>query len=81
MDKYVDTGALLQVLIVSVLGGAGLVAVFAVGLVGTSYASAGTTGEPSRGRRTAGLSLAAVSFAVVAAGVVLGIYAMLNKPA
>jgi hypothetical protein len=79
MDKYVDGPALLQVLIASVLGGAGLVAVFAVGLVGTSFA--GPTGETSPGRRAAGLSLAAVSFIVVGAGVVLGIYAMLHKPA
>jgi hypothetical protein len=38
MDKYVDTGALLQVLVAGILGGAGLVAVFAIGLVGTSVA-------------------------------------------
>jgi hypothetical protein len=82
MDKYVDTGALLQVLVVSVIGGAGLVAMFAVGLVGTSYASAGTEGQTSSpSRRAAGLSLAAISFILVAAGVVLGIYAMLKKPA
>jgi hypothetical protein len=81
MDKYVDTNALLQVLVASILGGAGLVAVFALGLVGTSYASAGTTGQTSATRRVAGLSLAAISFLIVAAGVVLGIYAMLKKPA
>jgi hypothetical protein len=77
MDKYVDGAALLKVLIASLLGGAGLVAVFAVGLVGTSMA-----GGPQQtgGRRVAGLSLAAVSFLIVAAGVVLGIYAMLKKP-
>jgi hypothetical protein len=79
MDKYVDTGALLQVLVASILGGAGLVAVFAVGLVGTSFA--GTSGQTTTGRRVAGLSLAGFSFLVVAAGVVLGIYAMLHKPA
>ncbi len=78
MDKYVDGGALLQVLIASILGGAGLVAVFAVGLVGTSIA--GTQGQSSA-RRAAGLSLAGASFLIVVAGVVLGIYAMLNKPA
>ena len=78
MDKYVDSHALLQVLVASLLGGAGLAATFAMGLVGTSIA--GTEGE-SASRRAAGLSLATVSFAVVAAGVLLGIYAMLNKPA
>jgi len=81
MDKYVDTNALLQVLLASILGGAGLVAVFAMGLVGTSYASTGTTGQASSARRAAGLSLAAISFLIVVAGVVLGIYAMLKKPA
>jgi hypothetical protein len=79
MDKYVDTSALLQVLVASLLGGAGLVAVFAVGLVGTSMA--GQHGTTSPGRRAAGFSLATVSFLVVIGGVVLGIYAMLNKPA
>jgi len=81
MDKYVDTNALLQVLVASILGGAGLVAVFALGLVGTSYASTGTNGQTSPTRRAAGLSLAAIAFLIVAAGVVLGIYAMLKKPA
>jgi hypothetical protein len=80
MDKYVDTGALLQVILASVLGGAGLVAVFSLGLVGTSFAGP-SSGRATAGRRVAGLSLAAVSFLIVAAGVVLGIYAMLHKPA
>lgn len=80
MDKYVDTGALLQVLVASLLGGAGLVAVFAVGLVGTSFAGP-SSGQTTTGRRLAGLSLAAISFLIVAAGVVTGIYAMLHKPA
>jgi hypothetical protein len=79
MDKYVDTGALLQVLFASILGGAGLVAVFAVGLVGTTFA--GSSGQTTTGRRVTGLGLAAISFLIVAAGVVLGIYAMLRKPA
>jgi len=80
MDKYVDTSALLQVLVASVLGGAGLVALFAVGLVGTSIAGGGASTPASPGRRMAGLGLAAVAFLVVVAGVVLGIVAMLNKP-
>jgi hypothetical protein len=81
MDKYVDSGALLQVLVASILGGAGLVAVFALGLVGTSLAGAGTSEHTAPALRIAGMSLAAVSFLIVVAGVVLGIYAMLHKPA
>jgi hypothetical protein len=78
MDKYVDVGALLQVLVTSLLGGAGLVAVFSLGVVGTSMAE--EAGETTGGRRFAGLALASVSFLVVALGVVLGVYAMLSKP-
>jgi hypothetical protein len=81
MDKYVDGPALLQVLIASLLGGAGLVAVYALGLVGLSLAGADGDGHARPGRRGAGLSLAALSFLVVAVGVVLGVYAMLHKPA
>jgi hypothetical protein len=81
MDKYVDGPALLQVLIASLLGGAGLVAMFALGLVGTSYASTSTAAAVSPGRRAAGLGPAAMSFVIVVAGVALGIYAMLSKPA
>jgi hypothetical protein len=81
MDKYVDSAALLQVLVASILGGAGLVAIYALGLVGTSLAGTGTSEHTAPARRIAGLSLAAVSFLIVVAGVVLGIYAMLNKPA
>jgi hypothetical protein len=79
MDKYVDTGALLQVFVASVLGGVGLVTIFAVGLVGTS--AAGNAEQSTPRRRVAGLGVAALSFALVACGVALGIYAMLNKPA
>jgi hypothetical protein len=78
MDTYVDFSALLQVLVASLLGGAGLVAIFAVGLVGTS--AAGTDGQ-SAPRRVAGLSLAAAAFLLVALGVVVGIYTMIHKPA
>jgi hypothetical protein len=74
----VDGGALLEGLVASILGGAGRVAMFAVGLVGTSIA--GTDGQAAT-LRAAGLSLAAVSRIIVAGGVMLGIYATLNQPA
>jgi hypothetical protein len=69
MDKYVDVSALGQVLLASLIGGVGLVVLFAVGLRG--LASAQEDG------RSAGYAVAGGSFAVVLAGIGLGLYAIL----
>ena len=84
MSGYVDGAALLLVLLASLLGGVGLVAVFAVGMVGLSrYRSAPDGGGRSGGGRTggslAGLVLAVLCFGVVSAGVVVGLFVMLAK--
>lgn len=76
MNDYLDLDALWKVLAAAVIGGAGLVAIFSVGLVGLASArssSGGGTGRPL------GWVVAAVSFLTVAAGVVLGISVMLDK--
>jgi hypothetical protein len=69
MDKYVDVAALGQVLLASVVGGIGLVVLFAIGLRGLSSAQ--------EGGRSAGYVVAGGSFAIVLAGIVLGLYAIL----
>lgn len=69
MSDYVDPGALGQVLLVSLVGGVGLVALYAFGI---RSLAAGQEG----GRRGA-TAVAVLSFAVVVAGVVLGLYALL----
>ena len=69
MDKYIDASALGQVLLASVIGGIGLVALFAIGLRGLSAAQ-----ENGHG---AGYVVAGGSFAVVLAGIGLGLYALL----
>jgi hypothetical protein len=69
MDTYIDATALGQVLLAAVLGGVGLVAVFALGLRGLSAAQ--------DGGRPAGYALAAGSFLLVVTGIVLGLYAIL----
>lgn len=85
MSDYVDFSALGQVLGASLLLGAGLVTIFAVGLVGLSmHEGAMASGEHAGGRRAgggsaAGLALAALCFAVVVAGVLLGLWTVLNK--
>jgi hypothetical protein len=69
MDRYVDASALGQVLVASVIGGVGLVAIFALGLRGLSAAQ--DDGRPS------GYVVAGGSFLVVLAGIVLGLYVIL----
>lgn len=70
MDKYIDPSALGQVLLASIIGGVGLVALFACGLRGLSAAQ--------EEGRTSGYVLAGGSFAVVLVGIALGFYALLT---
>jgi hypothetical protein len=72
MDKYIDPGALGQVLLASVVGGVGLVALFALGLRGLAAAQ-----EGSEGGRVAGYVVAGTSFAIVVAGILFGLYTIL----
>ena len=71
MDKYIDASALGQVLLAAVIGGVGLVALFALGLRGVSAAQ--EDGHQS------GYVVAGGSFAVVLAGIGFGLYAILAK--
>ena len=70
MEKYIDAPALGQVLLASVIGGVGLVVLFALGLRGLSAAQ--EKGHPS------GYVLAGGSFAIVLVGIGLGFYALLT---
>jgi hypothetical protein len=69
MDKYIDASALGQVLLASIVGGVGLVALFAFGLRGLSMAQ--DEGKPG------GYVVAGASFAIVLLGIALGLYAIL----
>lgn len=82
MDKYVDFAALGQALLASIIGGAGIVAIFSVGLVALSEREgAMATGGHSGGRtgNPAWLVVAVLCFALVIAGVALGVYVLLDK--
>ena len=80
----IDVSALVQVLIASLLGGVGLVALFALGLVAMS-AYLGHPGETaeggavSAGRKPVGLLIAVTCIAVVVTGVGYGLYLLLSK--
>lgn len=69
MDKYVDASALGQVLLASIIGGVGLVALFALGLRGLSSAQ--------EGGHSSGYVVAGGSLAIVLTGIALGLYAIL----
>ncbi len=71
MDEYLDVGALVQVVLVSLVGGVGLVALYAFGI----RALAAGQEEGRRGGTAVGI----LSFSVVVAGVLIGLYLMLLK--
>jgi hypothetical protein len=71
----IDVDALWKVLLAGLVGGAGLVALYALGLVGMAAFTAGD--RVFRGRSLAGLALAVTCFAVVLAGVALALYVLL----
>ncbi|MEW9532333.1 hypothetical protein [Microbispora sp. NPDC049125] len=76
MSQYVDFDALWKVLVAALLAGAGLVAVYALGLVGLAAAR----NEDGRSAaRPAGVVVAVVCFALVLAGAFMGLYVMLAK--
>lgn len=75
MNDYLDLDILWKVLVTGVAGGAGLVAVYALGLAGLSAAA----GRQPGGHRLPGLLLAGACFLIVAAGVGAGLYLMLSK--
>jgi hypothetical protein len=82
MDEWIDLAALGRVLLASLLGGAGLVAVFSLGLVGLSeHEGRLRSGSHAGGRggSPVGLAVAGGCFVVVIAGVALGLWTMLKS--
>jgi hypothetical protein len=77
--SWVNLSALWKVLVVGVLCGAGLPALFAVGLRGLAMRPAGVAGAPVTDDRVyagnpLGLAIAGVCFAIVLAAIGWGIY-------
>jgi hypothetical protein len=83
MDTYVKLGALSQAALEALVAGAGIAVFFALGLRGLAMWSgdvvdAGAGAVVAGRRNPAGLVLAVLSFAVVAAIVATGLYVMLT---
>lgn len=80
MNDWIDLHALAKIVVVGVICGAGLPAVFALGLRALHLgepavpSAGGVTTDHAVAAKPAGISIAAVCFAVVLAGIAWGIY-------
>jgi hypothetical protein len=75
MDSWIDFTALGKILVVGLLAGAGLPALFAVGLRLLSVTTDGSAeGAPKQPANPTGLILAGLCFAVIVAAIGYGIY-------
>jgi hypothetical protein len=81
VSSYIDVGALVKILLIGLVAGAGLTAAFSLGVEGLSrggYAGEAEEGAPAA-RNPAALVLAVVCFMVVASGIGYGISVALTK--
>lgn len=78
-SSWINLDALWKIVVVGVLLGAGLPALFAVGLraLGPSSVSAGS-GDAAAAGNLAGKAVAVVCFAVVLAGIAWGVYKIVH---
>ena len=78
MNSWINLSALWRIVVVGLLAGAGLPAIFAVGLralaSGSDAAAAGTDQDRVIGGSRAGMAFAGFCFAVVLAAIGYGIY-------
>jgi hypothetical protein len=70
VSEYVDFHALFGVLLAGLIGGVGLVALFAVGIRAVDWSVSG--------KGVVGYAVAATCFLLVAAGIVVGVVALLT---
>jgi hypothetical protein len=77
MNNWINLGAVWQIVVVGLLAGAGLPAIFAIGIRALGAPGKGhvTAAEDELvGGSPAGIALAVVCFAIVATGIGYGIY-------
>ena len=83
MSSWIDVHALWQIVVVGVVAGAGLPALFAVGLRALAAPASGQHTLPADSTRVIGgnrlgMVIAAVCFAVVLAGIAWGVYMIVD---
>jgi hypothetical protein len=82
ISTYINVGALGKILLIALVAGAGLTAVFSIGVEALSrggYASEAEEGHSASVRTPAGLVIAIVCFLVVLAAIGYGISVALTK--
>jgi hypothetical protein len=81
-SPIVDWSAIGKVVIAALVGGCGVVIVFGFLLLGLKFAGVGDTsgGTHSEGSKMTGYALSAICGIVVIAVIVIGIYAIVQKP-
>jgi hypothetical protein len=82
VSTYINIGALVKILLIALVAGAGLTAVFSIGVEGLSrggYGSEPEEGRSATARHPAALVLAIACFLVVLAGIGYGISVALTK--
>lgn len=80
-DALVNWSAIWKIVIVALIGGAGIVIVYGFLLLGLKYATADGSGGTthSEGSRVLAYALVAICAILVVGAIVLGIYAMTQK--
>jgi hypothetical protein len=79
-DPIIDWSAIGKIVIVALIGGAGVVVVFGFLLLGLKYAGVGdSTSTHSEGSKAVGYAVTAICAILVVGVVVLGVYAMTQK--
>jgi hypothetical protein len=82
MNSWIDLSALWRIVVIGVIVGAGLPALFAVGLralhIGSPTPAVGTTDDRLVGGNPIGIALASVCFAIVLGAIAWGVYFIVN---
>jgi hypothetical protein len=79
-DPIIDWSAIGKICIAALIGGCGIVIIFGFLLLGLKFAGVGdSTATPST-TKTVGYTLAGICAIIVVAVIVIGIYAIIQKP-
>jgi hypothetical protein len=79
-SAIVNWSAILKIVIAALIGGCGIVIVYGFLLLGLKYAGIGSDATKSEGAKVTGYALGAICAILVVGVVVLGIYAIIQKP-
>ncbi len=79
-DPIIDWSAIGKICIAALIGGCGIVIVYGFLLLGLKFAGVGDSGETRTTSKEVGYAVAAICAIIVVAVIVVGIYAIVQKP-